>query len=68
MGWITLPNEIRIYSIADDIKLIHDVLFEFIMNLSPAVIGAIILIVFASFVFITLLSIKKAIKDIGGEI
>ena len=74
IGWIMVPNNsttlggttIKLYSIADDVALIHDRLLEFISAVSPGVYTLLIITVICSIVILLLLSVRSAINRVGG--
>lgn len=73
MSWIQVPNNsttlggttVRFYSIADDIALIHDRLFEFISSVTPGVYALLIVTVIFTIVILLLLSVRAAINRLG---
>jgi len=73
MGWIQIPDSetllgnstVRFYSIADDVGLIHDRLFEFMSAVSPGVISLVLVTVIFTIVILLLLSIRSAINRLG---
>ena len=79
MGWICIPAEaangacellggstVRFYSIADDVALIHDRLFEFISAITPGMYGLLIVTLLCVMSILMFLSVKAAIDRIGG--
>ncbi|KKM23806.1 hypothetical protein LCGC14_1611450 [marine sediment metagenome] len=73
MGWIMVPNNsttlggstVRFYSIADDIALIHDRLFDFISAVTPGVFSLFLITVIFTLVILLLLSVRAAINRMG---
>ena len=69
MVWICSPSEnnciIKFYSIAGDLKILNEGIFEFLVSISNGVWTMIIVIGITSFVLALLLSIKMAIKRSG---
>ena len=73
MGWIVIPangttlggTTVRFYSIADDIGLIHDRLFEFMSAVSPGVISLVLVTVIFTIIILLLLSVRSAINRLG---
>ena len=73
MGWIFIPDgnttlggsTVRFYSIADDVGLIHERLFEFISAISPGVISLVLVTVVFTIVILLILSVKSAIDRMG---
>jgi len=58
-------STIKFYSIADDVALIHDRLFEFISAVSPGVYTLLIVTVTFTIVILLLLSVRSAITRVG---
>ena len=56
---------VKFYSIADDVALIHDRLFDLISAVSPGVMTLILVTVLFSIVILLLLSVRAAINRIG---
>jgi len=80
MGWICITDNclghisssgmwdgtgIAFFSISDEVTILHDVFFNFLMNMSPGVyVMALFILVLSLFVSI-MVSIKRAIKDVS---
>jgi len=66
MGWVTLIEDknIRFFSMADSIELIHDYFFEFWLNMTPGMMFFIVLsflaLLVAGLIFSISMSIKKS--------
>jgi len=69
MGWICAPSVqnciMKFYSIADDIEVMNQAIFQFLISLSPGVLSTIIIVFLVTFIIAILLSIKAGIREIG---
>lgn len=75
MGWITIPSgnssietfgrTVKFYSIADDVGLIHDRLFDFMSAVSPGVIALVLVTVIFTIVILLFLSVRSAINSMS---
>ena len=75
MGWICLNDVCKVsddiwngdglayYSISDDIKNIHEKFFEYIFNMTPGMIGFIVIISLSILIFSIFLSIRRTIES-----
>lgn len=69
MGWKEIPSDdpvVSFYSITDDIKYIHDKVFEFLSSLTPAVLSMIVLLFILTMVVSLFFSIRYTILRGGG--
>jgi len=64
MGWVTLIKEenIRFFSMADSIEIIHDYFFEFWLNMTPGMLFFIVISFLTLLVAGLIFSISMAIR------
>ncbi len=65
MGWIDITNDVKYYSIADEIGLIVNKIFDFLGAVSPGVWVAIITLTLGIMVISLFISFRYAIKRLG---
>jgi len=71
MGWQCVPEGseqcVRFFSVTDEIKLVHDRLFDFIRGISAPVIITVLILVFATFIIYLFLILRRSIRRMGSD-
>jgi len=65
MGWETLSDGVRYYSISEEIGIFHNRILDFLMNISAGTYTLLILSVIGVFVMLMIMSIAFILRRIG---